>query len=73
MHCRVAQVMRNQTTYCTVIALTFTCEAAGSQQVGEIMVSLFLEVVWCVVVVCWEMAFCACSDFVTRRWFLARI
>ncbi len=33
----------------------------------------FLEVVRCVVVVCWEMVFCACSDFVTRRWCLARI
>ncbi len=33
----------------------------------------FLKVVQCVVVVCWEMAFCACSDFVTHRWCLARI
>ena len=41
MHCCVAQVMRNHATYCMAIALTFTCEAAGSQQVGEIMVSLF--------------------------------
>ncbi len=73
MHCCVAQVMCNHTTYRTAIALIFTCEAAGSRRVGEIMVSLFLEVVRCVVVVCWEMAFCGCSDFVTRRWCLARI
>ncbi len=33
----------------------------------------FLKVVRCVVVVCWEMAFCACSDFVTWCWCLARI
>jgi hypothetical protein len=33
----------------------------------------FLQVVRCVVVVCCEMAFCACSDFVTRCWCLARI
>jgi hypothetical protein len=41
MHCRVVQVMGNYATYCTAIALTFTCEAAGSRRVGEIMVSLF--------------------------------
>ncbi len=41
MHCHVAQVMRNHVMYRTVNALTFTCEAAGSRQVGEIMVSLF--------------------------------
>ena len=56
MHCRVAQVMCNHATYCTAITLTFTCEAAGMEAGGwgRSWCLCFLEVVWCAVVVCWE-------------------